>query len=329
LLKKAGKDMRGTSRRVAWSGILCAAGAALSAAAFQNTPASSPASRPSGPPLSADQRLLRGPSEGRYRLTMLGFDKFRELRLRQIAEFTLKTGADGRESVELLSGVRLLPPSRDPEPVASSEDCRKAFGGDAQVLARFAFTPTSIRRPSALIPACASRDVFGIVTDILMCLSVQSREYGIDQLRAPGDRHAFGPFEAEWTQPPEVIHGRIVCPGGELLLERIEDGKAHVRWQPQPFDRGTVNQTPSGAINLIAGAETVSLTLVIELATGKLLEANCELDDIDLQGWLPFKGDKVPDRKDWPKTSGLPVKMSRQLKLELIPTTTGPTTRPG
>lgn len=270
------------------------------------------------PAPSAAFRLLRGPGTASYRLTMQGYNQQRELRTEQTAEFTLHTDADGRERVELRSAQRVSPPARDPEAIAVESECRQAFGGDPEVLARFAVTPAALRKPNEVVPDCASRELFSVVTDILMFLSVQTPDFGLDQLRSAGDRRAFGGFESQWSKPPDVLHGRIVCPGGETVLDRVENSRAVVLWQPQPFDHGTI-PTPRGAITrLIAGTEKLALTLVIDTRSGALLEARCDADELDLQGWSPFAGETVPDRKDWPQTSGIRMNALRKLTLERL-----------
>lgn len=281
---------------------------AASAAAQETRPATDAA----GPP-----RLLRTAGEHSYRLTATGRNALGEPRLELRCEFMLRGDAAG-ERIELELIDTLQPPERDRAPLTLDLGCRKAAGGDERALARIALDARVRQSPGAVLPPCVPREVYDTVNDIVLILSIQSPEFGVDRLRAVGDRCATPRFEVAWSHPPHSVHERRVYPGGEVVLETLGPERATVRWKPQPVESGVVRDSPLGFATLTAGTEQLEYMLEVDPRSGALLRAHCARHAIDLQGWSPFEGMTVPDRAAWPKTSGIPVRATRELTLERL-----------
>ncbi len=289
---------------------------ALVLAALSAASAGGQGTRPAGA-ATDPPRLIRGAGEHRYRLTASGKNALGEPRLELRCEFVLRADRAG-ERIELQMIDTLQPPERDRTPLKVDLGCRRVAGGDEQALARFTLDARARHAPGDVLPPCAPRELYDTMNDVVLILSIQSTEFGVDRLRAVGDRQATPRFEVAWSHSPNSVHERRVYPGGEIVLEKLVPDRATLRWKPHPVESGVVRDSPMGFATLTAGTEQMEYTIEVDPRSGALLRAHCGRHAIDLQGWSPFNGATVPDRAEWPKTSGIPVRATRELTLERL-----------
>ncbi len=257
--------------------------------------------------------LLRGAQPARYRI-QVDSDEGRGPQT-VAGTFELSRTEAGIERVTLLDVARGPRGSELPQ-VAIDLDCRRAFGGDEHAVGRFDVDGTRIG--TDLVPACIPEPVFGLVTDIISVLLVQSSEFGADRLEESGDSHAFEPFSVGWQRPPTAIDARIDCDGGTLVLESITGDHAVLVWTPKPMHLAIVRTAPNGQRLMLAGTETFAIEVECDPRDGTLLVARSRVDRLDMRLWMRFEGSIAPKQADVPKSGGMALSFERQITLDRV-----------
>jgi hypothetical protein len=252
--------------------------------------------------------LLRGAKPERYRI-QVDSDEGRGPQT-VTGTFELSRTESGVESVTLLDVAR-GPRGTELPPVAIDLECRRAFGGDERVVGRFDVDGTRIG--TDLVPACIPEPVFGLVTDIISVLLVQSADFGAQRLRAAGDAHAFDAFSVTWQRPPTALDARIECSGGTLALESLWNDRAVLVWTPQPMHHAIVRAAATGQRLMLAGTETCVLAAEVDPRDGTLLAARSRADHLDMRLWMGFEGTTAPRRADVPKSGGMALAFDREI----------------
>jgi len=211
--------------------------------------------------------------------------------------FDLETSPDG--AIDAV--VRTAEETADGEiwrPVEASEACKAAMHAPVGAVARVRLWPITEDVARTLGPTfldtCAPGGVFYPLTDILNVVIIPlSPRFEVAALHRQGDRAHYDGFTARFDRAGQNFEE--TSHGGEVSLPVLSGGKAVVDWAPAPADLA-IGQTVNGQPIQLTGTEHWAFRVTLDAATGALMDAHTDYDDLDLVARLPDVSAGIPQK---------------------------------
>lgn len=232
-------------------------------------------------------------------------------------DFILKTSENGNESAQVTAYRR----SSGAAPLAAAlidSACARRLAAPAGAIAVLPITPPP-HDLAQLIPNCVPEDLFGAASDILPLLMIQAQpQYRVAELRKVGERLRFGGYSTGWRLPPTLLDATITADSGIVSLDSSVNSKVFIGWNTSPMRIALVRQLSPNQRALFHGQEWFWAQIVVDQKTGLLLEGRTVVDSLALRMVLPYADSIAPLVMP---DAGLPVAISRRLRLDLVDST--------